>query len=101
MVFLGERSIGKDRISEILALVNRMEKTTPPDFSIRVFGYVYVLGSQTNSVRTSLPSRPLLLSRRRDRGRMEPDGDLPGDPVVADPLDNGLYRLDLPGERAR
>jgi hypothetical protein len=46
MVFLGERSIGKDRISEILALVNRMEKTTPPDFSIRVFGSVFVSGSQ-------------------------------------------------------
>ena len=28
---------------------------------------------------------------------MEPDGDLPGGSVVADPLDDGLYRLDLPG----
>ena len=28
---------------------------------------------------------------------MEPDGDLPGGAVVADPLDDGLYRLDLPG----
>src|ERR1035441_5303782 len=28
---------------------------------------------------------------------MEPDGDLPHGPVVADPLDDGLYRLDLPG----
>jgi hypothetical protein len=61
MVFLGETSIGKDRVSEILALVNRMEKTTPPDFSIRVFGYVYVLGSQRN-YRT-------LLSLFNSRGR--------------------------------
>src|ERR1017187_8147601 len=28
---------------------------------------------------------------------MEPDGDLPRGPVVADPLDDGLYRLNLPG----
>ena len=28
---------------------------------------------------------------------MEPDGDLPCGPVEADPLDDGLYRLDLSG----
>ena len=30
----GERSIGKDRISEILVLVNTLENTSPPKFSI-------------------------------------------------------------------
>ena len=33
--------------SEILALVNIRDKVGPPEFSIRMFGYVFVLGSQT------------------------------------------------------
>ena len=40
LFFPGESSVEKDRISEILALVNRMEKTTPPYFSIREFVHV-------------------------------------------------------------
>ena len=42
----GERSIGKDRISEILVLVNITEKTTLPEFSVRLFVSVLLLGSQ-------------------------------------------------------
>ena len=43
-----ERSIGKDRISEILVLVNITEKTTLPEFSVRVFVLALHLGSQTS-----------------------------------------------------
>ena len=46
----GEKSIGKDRISEILALVNTTEKTILREFSIRLFVSVSVLGSQLKSV---------------------------------------------------
>src|ERR1035437_5465763 len=42
----GERSIGKDRISEILVLVNITDKTPLPEFSVRLFVSVLLLGSQ-------------------------------------------------------
>jgi hypothetical protein len=58
--FPGERSIGKGRISEILALVNTTEKTTLREFSIRLFVSVFVLGSQTISLR-SPPAHLLML----------------------------------------
>src|SRR5271166_4798884 len=43
------------------ALVNTTEKITPSTFSKRVFGYVFVLGSQKSSLRTS-PARWLTRS---------------------------------------
>ena len=48
----GERSIEKDRISETPVRVNTTEKTTLLEFSIRLFVPVFVLGSQTISLRT-------------------------------------------------
>jgi len=48
----GERSIGKDRISEILVLVNTTEKTILSKFSVRLFGSVFLSGSQTIRQRT-------------------------------------------------
>ena len=45
----GERSIGKERVSEILVPVNITEKTTLPEFSVRLFVSVLLLGSQIKS----------------------------------------------------
>src|ERR1039457_3873042 len=56
-----ERSIGKDRISEILVLVNITEKTTLPEFSVRVFVLALHLRSQTVS-RQKSPRRLLTAS---------------------------------------
>ena len=44
-----------ERVSEIIILVNSLEKSLDREFSICVFGSVSVLGSQTISIRNSSP----------------------------------------------
>jgi hypothetical protein len=55
-------SIGNDRVSEILFLVNSMEKFTPPKFSIRVFESVFASGSQILSYREMANTRKISFS---------------------------------------
>ena len=45
----------KGRKSETRLVVNTLEKIASPKFSIRVFGSVYVSGSQIISLRTATP----------------------------------------------
>src|SRR5258708_6499426 len=63
----GERPIGKDRISETPVLVNTLEKVAPAEFSIREFGSVSDLGSQTIFLQNANPwvLRAPIFQRRR------------------------------------